>query len=119
MAHAQLALTASDWDRSKVALAKLVQGVERSTRLSEQLLDSARIDARKLPEAAQLVAVHVLVAVVVHDFEMEARERNQTLSLRTEPAEVMADIDDLAILVRNLVDNACRFAGSGAHCGVV
>lgn len=118
LAHAQLALRADNLESSKAALANLVKGVERSARLSEQLLDSARIDAQMIPDRARIVAAHELVAVIAHDFEPEARERNQTLSLQTEHAELVADIDDLAILVRNLVDNACRYAGDGARIAV-
>ncbi|NDY74749.1 two-component sensor histidine kinase, partial [Desulfobacter hydrogenophilus] len=83
MAHAQLAACASDLESSKATLAKLVQGAERSARLSEQLLDSARLDVSRVVSEAQRVAMHELVSVVVHDFEQTAGQHKQAITLLT------------------------------------
>jgi two-component system sensor histidine kinase QseC len=118
MAHAQLAACASDLESSKATLAKLVRGAERSARLSEQLLDSARLDVSRVVSEAQRVAMHELVSVVVHDFEQTAGQHKQAITLLTQPAEIRGDLDDMGILVRNLIDNACRYSGEGARIDV-
>lgn len=119
MAQAQLASGANDLESIKTILAKVVQGAERSARLSEQLLDSARLDAGRAAAGAQRIAVHELVSLVLHDFELTAGQNNQTILLEAQPAEVRGDMDDIGILVRNLIDNACRYAGAGARIVVL
>jgi two-component system OmpR family sensor kinase len=118
MAHAQLALRAESPETAKDALLKVIAGVERGARLSEQLLDSARLDARKAPDSAQRVDLHEIVGVVAHEFELMAAQRGQSLSVETEPCTIDAHVDDLGILIRNLIDNAIRYAGQGARIAV-
>lgn len=118
MAHAQLALRAESPETAREALLKLIAGVERGARLSEQLLDSARLDARKSADPAQRVDLHEIVGVVAHEFEVMAAQRGQGLSVETQPCTIDGHVDDLGILIRNLLDNAIRYAGQGARIAV-
>ncbi|RPE80141.1 ATP-binding protein [Vulcaniibacterium tengchongense] len=111
-AHADLALRAGDGAEREAALRRLSAGVRRSARLSEQLLDLARLDAATAAAPRVPVELAELVVIVVRDFEMLARERGQRISLRTEPGAIRGDVDQLGILLRNLVDNALRYAGA-------
>lgn len=118
IAHADLALRATTIDEKNTALQRLSAGVQRSARLSEQLLDLARLDtATDSPERVP-VDLSELVVLLVRDFETLARERRQRITLNAEPAIVMGDIDQLGILLRNLLDNAVRHAGEGGLVAV-
>jgi signal transduction histidine kinase len=117
-AHAQVALRAGSIEEKNDALLRLTAGVERSARLSEQLLDLARLDAAKsAPEHAQ-VDLSELVVLIVRDFETVARQRHQSIMLETESALVNGNIDEIGILLRNLLDNALRYAGAGGRVAI-
>jgi len=110
-AHAELALNARDGRSERDALLRLMSVVNRSARLSEQLLDLARIDSHPEANGVQPVELHELVLVVARDFEIMASKKQQTLSLQIEPCTIAGYVDELGILIRNLVDNALRYAG--------
>lgn len=114
-AHAELALNARDGRSEREALLKLMAVVKRSGRLSEQLLDLARIDSRREATGSQSIELHELVLVVVRDFEVMASKKQQTLSLHVDPCMIHGYIDELGILIRNLIDNALRYAGEGGR----
>jgi two-component system OmpR family sensor kinase len=116
--HAELALRASTLEEKNEALRKLSAGVRRSARLSEQLLDLARLDAGE--ESVRLAPLDLsdLVVLVIRDFETLARERRQRISLRAEPTRLLGDVDQLGILLRNLIDNAVRHAGADGQVAV-
>ncbi|SDZ31178.1 Signal transduction histidine kinase [Lysobacter sp. yr284] len=116
--HAELALRATTLEAKNAALQKLNAGVQRSARLSEQLLDLARLDAGE--ESVRLAPLDLsdLIVLVIRDFETLARERRQRISLRAEPTRLLGDVDQLGILLRNLIDNAVRHAGADGQVAV-
>jgi signal transduction histidine kinase len=109
LAHAELALSAPDPAQARAALSRLVEGVQRSSRLAEQLLDLARLDAGcNLPTPRRINLIDV-VELVVRDFEQAATQRRQRIVLDLQACEVVGDVDMLGILLRNLIDNALRY----------
>lgn len=116
--HAELALRAGTLEEKNEALHRLSAGVRRSARLSEQLLDLARLDAGE--ESVRLAPLDLsdLVVLVIRDFETLARERRQRISLCAEPTRLLGDVDQLGILLRNLIDNAVRHAGADGQVAV-
>jgi two-component system sensor histidine kinase QseC len=116
--HAELALRATTLEEKNAALLRLNAGVQRSARLSEQLLDLARLDAGA--ETVRLAPLDLsdLIVLVIRDFETLARERRQRISLRAGPARLLGDVDQLGILLRNLIDNAVRHAGADGQVAV-
>lgn len=116
--HAELALRATTLEEKNAALVRLNAGVQRSARLSEQLLDLARLDAGE--ESVRLAPLDLsdLIVLVIRDFETLARERRQRISLRAGPARLLGDVDQLGILLRNLIDNAVRHAGAEGQVAV-
>jgi two-component system OmpR family sensor kinase/two-component system sensor histidine kinase QseC len=94
------------------ALARLRAGVDRATRLVEQLLALARAE----PGAAAAEAELDLVAVArqaMADAAPLAAARGAVLRLDAPPALPMrGDAPQLRSLVRNLVDNAVKHGGS-------
>lgn len=117
-AHADVALRASTIEEKDAALRRLSSGVQRSARLSEQLLDLARLDADGSVEDFDRVDLSELVVIVVRDFETLARDRRQRISLQTEPGMILGDVDQLGILLRNLIDNAVRYTSKGGQIAV-
>jgi signal transduction histidine kinase len=116
-AQAQVALRAGTLEEKDAALRKLQAVAERSTRLSEQLLDLARLNAgahspRHAPTqpAADLDA---LVRHVANEFEVVAEQRDRHIVLATEPCRIACDVDEIGILLRNLLDNALRYTEAG------
>ena len=117
-AHADVALRATTLEDKDIALRRLSSGVQRSARLSEQLLDLARLDAGANGHGLGRVDLSELVVIVVRDFEVIARDRKQHVLLQTEPGTILGDVDQLGILLRNLIDNAVRHAGENGQVAV-
>ncbi|MBA3930581.1 MAG: sensor histidine kinase [Xanthomonas sp.] len=122
LTQTQVARRAGTQADAQAALDQLAQGVQRTSRLAQQLLDSARVDASPLSEERPEVALPDVVAMVAREFESMAARRKQTIVVHTEPASVHGDLDDLGILARNLLDNALRYSGEQARieiaCGL-
>lgn len=111
--HAQIAQQSAnggDIVSARNALDVLAGVAQRSARLAEQLLDSARLQSDKLSALPpQRIELSDLLPVVVMDFERTAKLKQQQISLEIEPCEVSGRTDEIGILVRNLLDNAIRY----------
>jgi len=118
LTHAEVAQRARTLEEARTALDQLVRGVERSARLSQQLLDSARLEVERHAGEQAPVELANIVAVVTHEFEMMAAQKEQAISLDTEPGVVRGNVDELGILIRNLVDNALRYGGRSCRIAV-
>jgi signal transduction histidine kinase len=118
LTHAQVAQRARTLEEARPSLDYLVRGVERSARLSQQLLDSARIDVERQTGEQSPVELADIVAVVTHEFETVATQKSQSITLDTESGVIRGNVDELGILVRNLLDNALRYAGRGCRVAV-
>lgn len=119
MAQAQLVKSATTLEESHTSLAPLIAGIERTARLTEQLLDLARLDAIEHPGGRPPVPLHEIVSLVVRDYDATAQAASQRLQLRAEPCHACVDVDSIGVLLRNLIDNALRYAGPGARVEVV
>lgn len=115
LAQAQVLQHAGDREEARVALDRLVTGIERTSRLAQQLLDAARVDSGGSAARAGDVDLAMVVGMVADEFELIAARSGQTIEVEAERAPVHGDIDDLGILVRNLLDNALRHGGPGTH----
>jgi len=104
-----------------VALAKLQVSVQRSSRLSEQLLDLARLEAGARAPLRDQHNLDEIVRHVANEFEVSARLQQRNIELAIEPCRIQCDMDEIGILVRNLVDNALRYTLTGGtvriRCG--
>ena len=116
--QAQVALAEPDAAERRHALQATLAGCDRATRLVEQLLTLSRLEAQAgtAPHVVDLVAV---VRQVLADVAPRALDKGQSLDLdATLPCPVKADDTLLAVLVRNLVDNAVRYSPAGARVHV-
>ncbi|MDX5446392.1 MAG: sensor histidine kinase N-terminal domain-containing protein [Zoogloeaceae bacterium] len=119
--QAQNALDAGAPEDREAALRQLHVGVERATRVVEQLLTLARLEpgAAAMPHAVHDVAARVRAELA--ELTPLALARDQELEyLADDAADLHApcDADGLAILLRNLVGNAVRHAPRGGHVRV-
>jgi len=118
LTHAEVAQRARTLEEARAALDQLVRGVERSARLSQQLLDSARLEVERHAGEQAPVELANIVAVVTHEFEMMAAQKRQAIALDTESGVVRGNVDELGILIRNLIDNALRYGGPECRIAV-
>ncbi len=98
---------------------KLKEGARRSTRLLEQLLALARVEASSETSPAVTRLDHVSREVVAETLP-RALTRNIDLGFeRCEPVAVRANPASLAVLMRNLVENAVRYAPDNGRIDLI
>jgi two-component system OmpR family sensor kinase len=104
-------------DAKRVAVGRLTAGIERATRLVEQLLVLARQEASVAPR--QRIDIAAAARRAVADMAGVAQARGIDLGLpRADVAEVEGQPDALMILLRNLVDNAIKYTPHGGTVDV-
>ncbi len=107
-AHAQLAI--KDESRRLSSLTRIVEGVDRTTRLANQLLTLSGVDAMNKLDAVQAVDLNELIHTVVDDLSTGIREKSlQLVNNSTCSQSLNGNEDLLYILIRNLIDNAIRY----------
>jgi two-component system OmpR family sensor kinase len=98
-------------------LDKLTAGVERATRLAEQLLSLARLEPGRFTRTH--VRLDELSREVIADLVPLADQRQIDLGLVSRgPVGVEGDVDNLRMLIRNLIDNALRYTPPGGRVDV-
>jgi two-component system sensor histidine kinase QseC len=117
--QAQVALRAQTADSQQHALAQVIAGVDRMTHLVEQLLTLARVDPASQGTAAPPLDPADIVADVCAELLPQAQRQAQSMVVEAEPdCRIAVTAAWLRIAIRNLVDNALRYAGEGARIEV-
>jgi two-component system OmpR family sensor kinase len=107
-------------EAKRVAVGRLTAGIERATRLVEQLLVLARQEASVAGGAPrQPVDIAGVARRAVADMAGVAQAKGIDLGVqRADAAEVEGQSDALMILLRNLVDNAIKYTPQGGTVDV-
>jgi signal transduction histidine kinase len=95
-----------------VGLQKLVEAVERLTRLTGELLDATHIAEGRLTLQKEVFDLSELVASVTSRFEEVARRADCPIQVRLVPVVGFWDRNRLDQVITNVVGNACKF-GAG------
>lgn len=117
--HAQLALTAGDEIQRHRALHQIISGVDRTTRLVEQLLTLARLDRESLSEDFHDVDLVDICKDVFASLAFLAQNRNINLTLDAGSVGVVRGSPlAIKILLRNLVNNGICYTPPGGFVEV-
>jgi two-component system OmpR family sensor kinase/two-component system sensor histidine kinase QseC len=112
----QMLRRASDPAMREEAIRELAAGVERATRLVEQLLTLARNEPGARSKPLQELDLAEVVRQGLADVGPFADARRTVLEFEASAAvPVRGDATALAALARNLVDNAVRYSPEGAR----
>ena len=102
------------------ALDKLIAGVDRMTRLLEQLLAFARLESGALARmGSDSFQLSRLVDETLAELEPLGRGRRIRIQRRVDGGSVDAPFQAAHMLLRNLVENALRYAPTGGHVQIV
>ncbi|MCB1773101.1 MAG: sensor histidine kinase N-terminal domain-containing protein [Gammaproteobacteria bacterium] len=113
--HLQVAGSAGDPGEANASIAQALVGVDRATHTVEQLLLLARADSEQARRTAMgEVDLRELARDSVASSSQFAVERGIDLGIDgAQPVIIHGDRHALAIMLRNLVDNALRYTPSG------
>lgn len=108
--QAQVALGASDDEARQHALRRIIQGVDRATRLVEQLLTLARLDPEDALQDTAPLKLPDLCQETLAEQANSARQKHIELALEaTCSGQIMGNASAIHIMLRNLIDNAIRY----------
>jgi two-component system OmpR family sensor kinase len=111
---------ANDAESRERALQRLDAGIDRATRLVGQLMELARQQARQAEGApAAPLDLVALARTVIGEAVADAQARSQEIGLSgLETAMVTGHADALRLLLRNLVENAIKYAPAAGRIEV-
>lgn len=116
--HAQNAVSAVIAEERDAALAQLIGGVDRATRVVTQLLTLARLEPNAVQLAMQTFDLAAFVRQELAELIPLALESDQELTLDLdETADLLlrGDAPSLGILLQNLVGNALQYTPEGGR----
>ena len=115
----RLLTRAADEASRREAVDSIGAGIDRAVRLVEQLLVLARSEPGAPPMPLETVELGELTREAVASMNALALERGSEVVLEAEPGVcVDGEPASLSALVRNLVDNALRYAPAGSRVDV-
>jgi two-component system, OmpR family, sensor histidine kinase QseC len=109
--QAQIARRSKQRAETNRALTELLTATDRAARMVDSILALARLDARTGVSIGDGdVQIGHLVQVIVGEFTATAELRGIRITTSIDDSSVLGDEDALAIALRNLLNNALRFA---------
>lgn len=97
-------------------IGSMLEEADRLTRLVESLLTLSRADGNRIQLRREETDLKALAGQVVHQLEILAEEKKQTLQLDIPPETVSVHVDPMVLrqALTNLVDNAIKYSPSGS-----
>ena len=117
--QAEVALRARDEDQQSRALRQIDTGVDRATRLIEQLLTMARVDPQESSKTFVDVDLCQVVIQVVSDLIPRIDSKKVDLGVEDCSVAIIKGFEPaLTILVRNIIENAVNYTGEDGEVNV-
>jgi two-component system OmpR family sensor kinase len=117
--QAQIAERAPRDSARIAAFSELRRGIDRASRLVEQLLHFARLEPGVHTQPPFSVNVADMVRKVVGEYSAQADRRGVDLGAETTTEATIVGVEDeLSSMLANLVDNALRYAPGGSEVTV-
>jgi two-component system OmpR family sensor kinase len=117
--QAQSLERAESLEARKLAVSRLTAGIDRATRLVEQLLVLARQEAAATSSAVRPVDLGELARRTVADLAGVAAAKGVDVGIHhADAATVEGQPDAMQILLRNLVDNAIKYTPAGGTADI-
>jgi len=118
--QAQVALRSEQPPDKEEALKKVIQGVNRTSHIINQLLTLSRLGHEEELNDTRPLDLHRLATESVAALIPFAREKNITVTLEPPPVHRIITGNDIAldILMRNILDNAIRYTPNNGTIGV-
>jgi two-component system sensor histidine kinase QseC len=119
-AQAEVALGASADAERTHALRQVIAGCDRAARLVDQMLTLARLDPKRTLAGGARFDLATVARDAVAEIAPAGHARGVDVALDASPAQIVGDPALVAILLRNLLDNAIRHgpAGTTVEVGV-
>lgn len=113
-------LSMDDPQGREKALAQLHEGIDRATRLVDQLLTLSRLDSLAQLDDVHTIAIDELLQSSVMEMYHSAQQAGIELRLHLNATQVMQPGQPLllSLLVRNLLDNAVRYSPPGSQVDI-
>jgi two-component system, OmpR family, phosphate regulon sensor histidine kinase PhoR len=112
----QRALESDDLDAAARFAAQVRWQAARLSRIVSDLLDLSRLETER--PVVQPVRLDRLVAEETERLRQQARDVGVDVGVETIPVTVRGSSKDLALLVRNLLDNAVRYTPAGGRVAI-
>ncbi|MBE0623983.1 MAG: sensor histidine kinase N-terminal domain-containing protein [Burkholderiales bacterium] len=117
--QAQVALASNNDAERSHALERVIAGCDRATHLVQQLLTLARLDPDEPGGKAEVCDLQALARTAVAELAPFALSRKVEIDLAEGAAvEITGHAGLIAILLRNLIDNAIRYSSEGGSVHV-
>jgi two-component system, OmpR family, sensor histidine kinase QseC len=117
--QAQVALATRDPAKQRIAMQRVVEAVDRSTHLADQLLLLARLDER-IPTPVADVQLDTVARECVAAREADASSKGLELTVAGDAyVTLQAPPAFVRIMLDNLVDNAIKYAEAGGRVEIV
>jgi two-component system, OmpR family, sensor histidine kinase QseC len=116
LTQAQVALRTTDDAVRKQALLRISQAVHRMTYMVQQLLTFSRIESGKEYLAKEITIMNREIIQVITELEPAAHKKHIQLEFVEHNAvPILANMQLITILVRNIIDNAIKYTPPGGN----
>lgn len=112
-AQAEVALGASADAERTHALRQVMAGCDRAARLVDQMLTLARLDPKRTLAGGARFDLATAARDAIAEIAAAGHARGVDVALDASPVQIVGDPALVAILLRNLLDNAIRYSPAG------